>query len=138
MRPTPSEQLRAARGVLTRVVRPELPDGYAAEMLAGVLSALATLEEQLPDWSKRQHDAIVEIDELLAAAVAGVPQPLVDLINRSLDAPPPDWRIADAVRIRYEERRLLLADVVRELGGALGDSPLEQRIIKHLRQHVES
>jgi hypothetical protein len=82
MRPTYAEQLTGLRKVLEDVVVPQITDAYPADVLDGVLGALATLAEAwavVPAFLRWDSAATVVVLALVGVDAPPPPEDLLDL-----------------------------------------------------------
>src|SRR3954452_24227943 len=112
MRPDVSEQLDGLRGILERIVAPELHDPYPADILAGVCATLETLSS---GW--RRVPAFLQWDAEMTVALLREVLATVDL-DDALDtqlrvlifADPPDAADLRALEARHAQARQALAE----------------------------
>jgi len=139
MRPDVSEQLDGLRGILERIVAPELHDPYPADILAGVC---ATLESLSSGW--RRVPAFLQWDAEMTVALLREVLATVEL-DDALDAQlrvlvfadPPDAANLSALEARHTQARLALAAAMPVIMEAPELRELRTYLAAHLRERAD-
>lgn len=132
MRPTVPEQIDGACRVLEQHVAPQLDDGHARDLLAGVVRHLRMLQgswDELPAFLRWDNAEMLMLLE--AARAAGATAAVVNTVDALAPGPPPDGE-------RLNDRlRAALTEVVT---GVDADDPaveaLRSRVVDHLYERA--
>jgi hypothetical protein len=109
-----SDQLAAARRILTDLVAPHVDGDYPAALLAGVVDVLAVLERGWQDVPAYLTDDTARLRDLLAriadAATLDLPDELRTRIAAFATVPTPTAAALAELSAHHERGRALLAD----------------------------
>lgn len=131
MRPTPTEQLAAARRILGDLVAPHVAGEYPAALLAGVIDALGVLErgwEDVPGFLVRDT---ARLRDLLAGHGSSDAELAAD-IAEFLAVPAADATDLRVLSAHHERGRGLLVRAVPAL--ATSDGALHRYFDDHIRE----